>query len=345
MSVTEMQCAFLIEPGRIELRAAPIPHPAEGQVVVRVERALVNSTDSRAFRQGHPQVPMPCPFGHRYSGTIVAMGRGGPDFALGQAVMGVHSAPCLACDLCRKQRWELCRNMLHDLVQGACAQFLCIPATVARQNLFPRPAFLSAQSATLLEPLACVAHGLERLTWKGIDRVLVLGLGTIGLCFAQLLPLYTAAERCGAGRRNLRLDLARRFGLKTVWDVDNLAQTEDLIAAEQFDCVIECTGRPEGWQQAFARAAPGGQVLLFGGLPRGTVFPIDSYRLHDEEIDIKGSYHFAPRDVAQARDFLRSGRLDLEALVSGCWPLTQLPEALRRLEAGEGLQYVIDPWG
>jgi L-iditol 2-dehydrogenase len=117
-----------------------------------------------------------------------------------------------------------------------------------------------------------------------------------------------------------------------------------LSAAERFDCVIECTGRLEGWQEAFDRAAPGGQVLLFGGIPRGTVFPCDSYRLHYEEIKVLGSFHFAPRDVARARQYLLNGELELDGLLSGCLPLTQLEEALHRLRRGEGLQYAIDPW-
>jgi L-iditol 2-dehydrogenase len=121
--------------------------------------------------------------------------------------------------------------------------------------------------------------------------------------------------------------------------------TEHLPAAERFDCVIECTGRLDGWREAFERTAPGGQVLLFGGLPRGTAFPVDSYRLHYEEVRVLGSFHFAPRDVAAAREHLLSSDLELDPLISGCLPLTQLPEAMRRLQAGEGLQYAIDPWG
>ena len=115
-------------------------------------------------------------------------------------------------------------------------------------------------------------------------------------------------------------------------------------ASERFDVVIECTGKPDGWQVAFERTAPGGQVLLFGGLPRGEIFSVDAYRLHYEEIRILGDFHFAPADVATAREHLLSGELELDPLVSGCLPLDRLPEAMRRLSTGEGLQYAIDPW-
>jgi L-iditol 2-dehydrogenase len=233
---------------------------------------------------------------------------------------------------------------MKEKVLGAFGQYLCVPAPVARQNLFPRPAALDAEHAALLEPLACVVHGLRAIDWRGVERVLVLGLGSMGLLFAQLLPHRTGAECVGAGRRAARLELARCLGLRPVYDVGERALAEQLPAGERFDVVIECTGILEGWQEAFDRTAPGGQVLLFGGLPREAVFPVDAYRLHYEEVRVLGDFHFAPADVAEARELLLSGGLELDPLVSGCLPLARLPEALRRLEAGEGMQYAIDPW-
>jgi L-iditol 2-dehydrogenase len=337
-------CADLIEPGRIELRRVPVVQPGTGQVLLRVERALAGGTDRKAFERGHPQIPMPGPFGYRYAGTVAALGPQTPGFTIGQPVMGVHSAPCVNCALCRSQRWHLCPDVMKEKVLGAFAQHLCIPAPIVRQNLFPRPPELSPEQATFLEPLACVVHGLEIVDWRGVDRVLVLGLGSMGLLFAQLLPHATRATLAGAGRRTPRLELARRFGLDPVWDVGPAPLAEQLPAAERFDCVIECTGRLEGWQQAFDRTAPGGQVLLFGGLPKGTLFPVDSYRLHYEEVRVQGSFHFAPRDVARGREFLLSGCLNVAPLVSGCLPLVQLVDAMHLLQRSEGLQYAIDPW-
>src|SRR5262249_49196464 len=130
--------AYLLEPGKIELRRVPIPKAGPGQVVLRIERALAGGTDRKAFERGHPQIPMPGPFGHRYAGTVAELGPGAPAFEPGQPVMGVHSAPCLTCPLCRKERWSLCPDVMREKVLGAFAQDLCIPAPVARQNLFPR---------------------------------------------------------------------------------------------------------------------------------------------------------------------------------------------------------------
>src|SRR5436190_1142909 len=244
-------CAYLVEPGRVEVREVPVPVPEGGQVLLRVERALAGGTDRKAFERGHPQIPMPGPFGHRYAGTVAALGPGAPPLEPGQPVMGVHSAPCLACGVCRGERWHLCPDVMKEKVLGAFAQYLCVPAPVARQNLFARPAWFGPDEATLLEPTACVVHGLELLDWRGVERVLVLGLGSIGLLFAQLLPRYTQAARAGAGRRAGLVELGRCFGLDPVWDVSQVPLREQLPAGERFDVVLECTGRLEGWQEAF----------------------------------------------------------------------------------------------
>ncbi len=336
--------ACLVEPGRVELRNLPAPKPGLGQVLLRIERALAGGTDRKAFTRGHPQIPMPGPFGHRYAGSVAALGEGAPKLEIGAPVMGVHTAPCGECDLCQKNRSHLCPHVMREKVLGAFGQYLCIPAPVARQNLFPRPDSLSLEHATLLEPLACVVHALEMLDWRGVDRVLILGLGSVGLLFAQLLPMYTLADRAGAGRQWTRLELARQFGLDPVCDLSEAKLSDYWPANEQFDVVIECTGRLDGWQEAFARTAPGGQALLFGGLPKGTQFPVDSYRLHYEEVRVRGSFHFAPSDVALAREHLLNGRLQLTPLITGCIPLALLPNALERMGQGKAIQYAIDPW-
>ena len=342
---TSQRCTYLVRPGAVEVREAPVPRPEPGQVLLRIDRALAGGTDRKAFARGHPQIPMPGPFGHRYAGSVASLGRGVSSLEPGQPVMGVHSAPCLGCGLCRKERWQLCPDVMREKVLGAFGQYLCVPAPVARQNLFPRPGWLGAEEATLLEPLACVVHALQMVDWRGVERVLVLGLGAMGLLFAQLLPHYTAASRAGAGRGAGRLALARRFGLNPVADITERPLGEVWPPSERFDVVLECTGRPDGWREAFDRTAPGGQVLLFGGLPRGTAFAADTYRLHYEEVRVLGSFHFSPRDVVLAREHLLSGDVDAPPLISGLLPLGRLGEALERLQRGEGLQYAIDPWG
>ncbi len=87
-----MQALILEEPRKLALKRVPIPEPSAGEVLIRVRAATTCGTDLKAFLRGHPQIPMPGVLGHEYSGEVVGVGDGAP-FAVGDAVMGVHSAP------------------------------------------------------------------------------------------------------------------------------------------------------------------------------------------------------------------------------------------------------------
>ena len=90
-------------------------------------------------------------------------------------------------------------------------------------------------------------------------------------------------------------------------------------------------------------ARKGGQVLLYGGCPAGTTFPLDAHRLHYDALRIQGAFHFTPSDVRVALDLIVRGALPLGPLVSGEVPLERLPEAFEALTAGEAVKLAVVP--
>jgi len=114
-----MRAGYLVAPGEIEVREVPTPIPGRGSVLVRVRAALTDGTDLKAFRRGHPQMPMPTRFGHEFSGDIVEVGEGVNEFAVGDAIMAVHSAPCGSCFWCEEQQEELCVRIMETKILGA----------------------------------------------------------------------------------------------------------------------------------------------------------------------------------------------------------------------------------
>ena len=70
---------------------------------------------------------------------------------------------------------------------------------------------------------------------------------------------------------------------------------------------------------------PGGTVVAFGGLPREVRPPIDAFRLHYEELTIRGSFHHTPATVRAALVFLASGAYPWERLVTHRVGLEGLP--------------------
>ena len=64
---------------------------------------------------------------------------------------------------------------------------------------------------------------------------------------------------------------------------------------------------------------------MFGGLPRDARPPVDAYRVHYEELTVRGSFHHTPRPCALRSCFLASGAYPWERLVTHRVLLADLP--------------------
>ena len=80
--------------------------------------------------------------------------------------------------------------------------------------------------------------------------------------------------------------------------------------------VIEAAGSEQAWRDAVELVRPGGTVLFFGGLPREATPTVDSYRLHYEELTLRGAFHHTPATVRAALAFLASGAYPWERLIT-----------------------------
>jgi L-iditol 2-dehydrogenase len=69
-------------------------------------------------------------------------------------------------------------------------------------------------------------------------------------------------------------------------------------------------------------------VLAFGGLPRETRIGVDAFRIHYEEVTLKGAFHHTPRHVRAALAFLASGAYPFERLITHRIGLEDVPAFL-----------------
>lgn len=337
-----MTFATLDGPRELSWHEQSLPSLGPGEVLVRIRAALTCGTDLKTYRRGHPKL-MYGPFGHEASGDIEAIGAGVKEFSPGDAVMWVHTAPCGICENCLAQRQNLCDKIFDDIGVGAYGTHLRLVEKIVRQNLFRKPAHLSYIEAAFLEPLACVTHGwaVLRRSDAGMPMprsVAIIGAGTIGLLHLQY-AVQAGVHATVFARGAERLDLALRLGADAI--VDAATSTEE--SSRRFDAVIECAGTPEAWQQAVALAKPGGRVLFFGGLPSGTIVPLDADRVHYDELACLGAFHFTPADVREARDLLAGGAANVRPLISGVEPLQALADVFGRLDRREGFKYALVP--
>jgi L-iditol 2-dehydrogenase len=270
-------------PGDLRLEDVPRPEPGPGDVLVQIEVALTDGTDLKTFRRGHPLLldSLPSPFGHEFCGVDVATGR---------RVVAANSA---AGDD---------RGAPLELLNGAYAEYLLVPAEIAKINLLPVPDGLPAEVAALVEPLACCLRGVERAEVAAGDRVAILGAGPIGLMLSACVADAGGRAELVGGRPERRA-LAPLFG----------GEAGD---GERADIVIEAAGTADAWARALGLVGPGGTVVYFGGREHDAELSVDAYRLHYEELTLRGSFHHTPRHVRAALAFLASGAYPWERLIT-----------------------------
>ncbi len=340
-----MRQAVLRGPRALDLVDLPVPLPGPGEVVVRIKAALTCGTDLKTYRRGHPRLAFG-PFGHEGTGDVASVGEGVDGFAPGQPVVFVPTAGCGQCGACRRGHDNLCETQFEEIALGTYGDYLRLPPRVVRQHLFSKPAHLSYIEAAFLEPLACVVHGWSRLRAPDRGIVAVVGLGPIGLMHVQ------EARRRGldviaVGRRPEALDRARRAGAREVINARStgIATALRSLTGVGPDVVIECTGAPEVWRTAPGWAAPGGRVLLFGGLPGGSEVAFDATRLHYSEIDLVSAFHYRTADVQEALRLLEAGAVRPADLITELRSLDGIREVFRDLDRGAGLKYGVLPNG
>lgn len=329
---------ILVKPGVIELRETARPDPSGGEILVKIKSALTCGTDLKAFRRGHPLIPMPGVFGHEFSGVVAGIGKGVRKFREGDEIMAVHSAPCLECSYCRKKLYNLCEHIMDKKVLGAFAEYILLPSHIVKQNVFHKPKNISFEEAAFLEPLSCVVHGMASLNIGKGDHALIIGAGPIGLLHLLLLK-EKRAKVTVVDKHEDKLKTAKNLGADFIYKVIE-KQIPHLIG---FDYVFECTGIPEIWEASVNYARRGGAVVLFGGCKSGTTVTYDTCRLHYDEITLKGVFHFTPDDVKKAYALLCGKKLEVSRLISGRYSLKNTSKAFGKLSKGIGIKYAIIP--
>lgn len=341
-----MKACVLLRPGSMEIRDLEIPEPGPGEALVRVHVALTCGTDLKTYRRGHPQIPLPSLLGHEFSGEIVRTGPGVEGFSAGDAVMGVHTAPCGGCYYCRRGQGQLCESLMDRKVLGAFAEYVRLPSEIVRSNLYRKPAEIGFDAAAFLEPLSCVVHGIRSLNGPFPETALVIGAGPIGLLHVMVLA-HRGCRVQVAGRNRQRLERARSLGASAVWEPGKVS---DLGAAVRsgtggrgVDAVFECTGSSTVWRDSLHFVRKGGVIVLFGGLAEGETVNWDATRIHYDEITLKGVFHYTPDDVREARSLIVSDRFPVEGLITDRLPLAEVEQALVRLDRGDGIKFAILP--
>jgi L-iditol 2-dehydrogenase len=344
--MTTMRAMVFYGPGDLRDEQVPVPEPAEGEVVLRIDAALTCGTDVKTLRRGHPvMIPrVPTVFGHEFAGRVAAVGAGVRALREGDHAVAANSAPCRRCALCLAGRPNLCEDLLF--VNGAYGEFIALPARLVAVNLVRLDPATAAARAAFAEPLACALAGIERAGVEGGQTVVVFGHGPLG-CLLAMVAAARKARAILVGKRGWRLERVRSLGIAEVLDAtatdDIVADLRAATAGRGADVTIDATGRPEVWRQAMDAVGRGGSVVFFGGCAPGTTVSVDTRRAHYEELALLGAFHHTPDLIRRAVELLEANTIEPEALITQRMGLGGVREALELMATGEALKVLIEP--
>lgn len=345
-----MIAAVYKEIGCMTVEDVPTPSIQDGDLLVKVKACAICGGDLRTYYHGHAAIQPPIILGHEFAGEIAAIGKGVQQYAVGDRVIVAPGIGCGHCSYCLSGNQHLCyhRLTLGHQYNGGFAELVRIPAiAVQAGNVNLIPDSVDYLSATLAEPLACVINGQEAMQIRLGDTVAVIGAGPIGIMHAELARARGAGKVFLINRSQPRLDRARSLGYDAYISSqqgDAVQQVLELTDGMGANVVIVTAGSEAAMQMGLAMTGKMGKVCFFAGLPKDKPqVTMDANFLHYRQITVYGTFSSAPRHNALAIEMIRSGKLNVDYLLTHAVSLQHINDGLRLVEKQAGMRVAVIP--
>lgn len=325
----------------VEHITAPVPSPGPRQVLLATKASSICGSDIRAIYREHlgtgAEAYRGVLAGHEPCGQVVAVGAGVRRLGVGDRVVVYHIAGCGVCTECRRGYEVGCHEPFRAAHgwqrDGGHAQYL-----LAEEDscvLLPEP-LTYVDGALVSCGFGTAYEGLLKAAPSGRDRLLVTGLGPVGLATAMLGRALGVTHVIGSdvneGRRAQGLEL----GL-----VDVAVAPEELDAAvaqatggEGCEVAVDCSGNPAARESALRNTRSWGRCVFVG--EGGEVrFAVSDLLIH-KQITLYGSWVTSVLHMEELLENLVRWRLHPEVVVTHRLPLSEAGRAYEIADRGEG---------
>ncbi len=335
-----MKAAVLRKPLQLEIVDIPAPTPNDYQALVRMEVCGVCSGTDTHIYEGKVPVPIDCPsvFGHEGVGTVIELGKRVRRFRMGDRVLrpcavypdqwvgglgsswGSYAEFGLVTDL---ETWR------EEAPDGDHGRFW-----YGRLQLVV-PTALSPTEAALLITWKETYSALRTLGDPRGKHVAIVGDGAVGLSFCRWASILGAASVTVVGRREFRLQVARKVGSTQTLHVPQ----KKLPEARSFDLVVDTIGSSPVVQQMLPTLRDLGRLGAYG--------VSDSFRVEFDRSQGPRAWSFAqinPDEAschAEVLELLKKHPYRADDFVTGVEPLENLLGALSHLREPRSVKSII----
>jgi S-(hydroxymethyl)glutathione dehydrogenase/alcohol dehydrogenase len=364
------RAAVAFEAGKpLSIETVDLEGPRAGEVLVEIKATGVCHTDEFTKSGADPEGLFPAILGHEGAGVVVEVGPGVKSLKPGDHVIPLYTPECRECEYCLNPKTNLCQSIRSTQGQGL------MPDGTSRFSLDGRPIHHYMGTSTFsnftVAPEIALAKIREDAPFDKVcyigcgvttgigaviftakvevgSKVVVFGLGGIGLNVIQGARLAGADMIIGVDLNPAREAMARKFGMTHF--VNPKEVEGDLVpylvslTKGGADYTFECIGNTHVMRQALECSHKGwGTSVIIGVAPAGAEISTRPFQLVTGR-NWRGSAFGGARgrtDVPKIVDWYMEGKIDIDSLITHTMPLEKINDAFDLMHRGESIRSVV----
>lgn len=353
----------------LSIETVDLEGPRAGEVLVEIKATGLCHTDAFTLSGDDPEGLFPAILGHEGAGVVVEVGAGVTSLAPGDHVIPLYTPECRHCDYCLNPKTNLCqavretqgRGVMPDgssrfSIAGEPIHHYMGTSTFANYTVLPEIALAKIRTDAPFDKVCYIGCGVTTGIGAVIytakvepgSRVVVFGLGGIGLNVIQGARLAGAAQIIGVDLNPAKRALAEKFGMT---DFVNPKEVEGdlvpyLVALTKggADYSFECIGNVDVMRQALECCHKGwGTSVIIGVAGAGKEISTRPFQLVTGR-NWRGSAFGGARgrtDVPKIVDWYMEGRINIDDLITHTMPLEKINEGFDLMHQGKSIRSVV----
>ncbi len=344
--------------------------PKAGEALVEIKATGVCHTDAYTLSGLDSEGKFPCILGHEGAGIVREAGAGVSSVKPGDHVIPLYTPECRQCKTCLSQRSNLCTAIRSTQGQGlmpdGTSRFrlgkqvihhYMGTSTFAQYTVLPEIAVAKIREDAPFDKVCYIGCGVTTGVGAVVytakveagARVVVFGLGGIGLNVVQACRMVGADQIVGVDLNPGRRAMAEKFGLTHFVNPADMPEAELVpylvnLTGGGADYSFECIGNVKTMRQALECCHRGwGESIIIGVAAAGQEISTRPFQLVTGRV-WKGSAFGGARgrtDVPRIVDWYMEKKINVDDLVTHTLPLERINEGFELMHKGESIRTVV----